>query len=225
MSITWARLLAVMALGLTGAAYGQSESEMVSPLEACSQSARLAHEVCRRENDPERRLTCVDKVSVAHLQCLERSLSENTSKTAPLGSSANAASSIPPLNGPQQGAARTELLEALPNGVATASDEPLPKSTEAKPVAAELSSIARAAGALATATEGQKPVDDQTPETLVQSDRQVAEPATTSSVPKRTKTSNRKDSSRCTQFRTYNAASGTYRAYDGSVRECRSQTN
>lgn len=229
MSITWARLSAVMTVALSGAVYAQSANEMVSLLEACSQSARLAHEACRRENDPERRLACVHKVSATHLQCLERSLpqgpspSEDISKTAPMESSASAASSVPASNGAQQGPARTELLEALPKGEAKAAGEkePLANSTEARSVAAELGSIARAAGALATATEGQKPVENQINQTLVQPDHQVAEPATTSSVTKRTKTSNRKGSSRCAQFRTYNAASGTYRTYDGNVRECR----
>jgi hypothetical protein len=234
MSITWARLSAVMALVLSGAVYAQSANEMVSPLQACSQSARLAHEACRREDDPERRLACVHNVSATQLECLERSLpqeplpSEDTSKAAPMESSASAASSVPRLNGDQQGPARTEQLVALPKGVATAEGEkePLAKSTEAGPVAAELSAIARAAGTLAAAIKGQKPGDDQINETLRQPDHQVAEPATTSSVLKRTKTSHRKGSPPCAQFRTYNAASGTYRAYDGKVRECpQSQAN
>jgi hypothetical protein len=229
MSINWARLSAVMALVLSGAVYAQSANEMVSPLQACSQSTRLAHEACRREADPERRLACVHNVSATQLECLERSLpqgpppSEDTSKAPPMASSASAASSVPRLNGEQRGPARTEQLMALPKGVATAAGEkePLAKSMEAGPVAAELSAIARAAGALATAKEGQKPGEDQTNETLGQPDHQVAEPAMTSSVLKRTKTSHRKGSPPCTQFRTYNAASGSYRAYDGKVRECR----
>ena len=139
MSNTQPRLLLVMALFLSRAVYAQSANEMVSPLEVCSQSARAAHEVCRGENDADRRLACVDKVSMTHLQCLERSLSDvasDSSKATPSEPTANAASSEPALKvAPPNASARTaagaRVKESLP---------PIPKAkpanADAKPAAA-----------------------------------------------------------------------------------------
>ena len=166
MSMTWARLVAVMPLILGGAVCAQSANERDTPLGSCFRSARIADEVCRRENDPKQRSDCFHKVSAAQLECLEHALTEgatasqDSSSTVPLGPPTNPGSNVP-----SNGASPDELSQRRPD------------AADAKPA--------------------------------------DGEPATTASLPKRTKTGN------CTHFRTYDATSGTYRAYDGRIRECR----
>lgn len=94
----------------------------------------------------------------------------------------------------------------------TAPDPGKPDEKEAKPVAAK-----------APADEEAKPVTKQAAVAPATADpvKSSAEPATTAAVSKRTRAQNRvAGSPGCTRFRTYDAASRTYRDYGGQRRSC-----
>ncbi len=91
----------------------------------------------------------------------------------------------------------------------TAADDDKADAKEAKPTAAQGST-----------NEEQKAVANQAPGGPSETSNSGAGPATTASVPKRAR--NRiVGPPGCTNFRTYDATSGTYRAYDGHRRSCR----
>ena len=93
-----------------------------------------------------------------------------------------------------------------------APDSGKPDEKDAKPAAAE-----------APPNEAARPVTKQAavaPATA-DTDKSSAEPATTAALSKRTRARNRvAGSPACTRFRTYDAASGTYRDYAGHRRSC-----
>jgi hypothetical protein len=91
-----------------------------------------------------------------------------------------------------------------------ADEDPKPDAKDARPAVAE-----------ETAIHERKPVANQTDEAIAKTSNRAAEPAATASLPKRTKAGKRTAGLLCTHFRTYDATSGTYRAYDGRVRQCR----
>ena len=101
MAMIWVRLIAVMLFISGGAVCAQSANEIVSPLESCLRSSRLADAICMKQNDPAQRLDCLHKTSAAQLECLEHALpkgataSEDSSGTV-LSAPANAASSEAP---------------------------------------------------------------------------------------------------------------------------------
>jgi len=125
----WARLVGVMLLILGGAVCAQSANEIVTPLESCFRSSRLADAICMRQNDPVQRLDCLRKTSAAQLECLEHLLpkgataSESSSKTVPAGPPANAASSetLSKDASPKE-PGRTEPPGVLPKGAAASED-------------------------------------------------------------------------------------------------------
>jgi BA14K-like protein len=257
-----ARLIAVMPLILGGAVCAQSANEIVTPLESCVRSSRLADAICMRQNDPAQRLDCLHKVSAAQLQCLEHTLpkgaaaSEDSSRTVPSEPPANAASSK---GASPKAPGRTEPPGVLPKGTtASGENEPPPggckpigvtasgeivfpmacrdfieqhKALDRKPGTAEAKPAdedpkpdakdAKPAVAQATAIRERKPVTNQTDEATAETGNRAAEPATTGSLPKRTKAGKRTADLLCAHFRTYDATSGTYRAYDGRLRQCR----
>jgi hypothetical protein len=93
----------------------------------------------------------------------------------------------------------------------TAADDDKADAKEAKPAATQ-----------ASTNEEPKPVGNQVPAGPAEISRSGPEPATTASVPKRSKARNRlAGPPGCTKFRTYDATSGTYRTYDGRRRLCR----
>jgi hypothetical protein len=117
-----------------------------------------------------------------------------------------------------------------PSAAVEASKEPA--ATDArKPPAAEPSQPAAAAGASAK-TEGKEPgapAAKAASETAAPATRQAAagsgnaaaEPATTSALPKRNRNQNRvAGPAGCTRFRSYDAASATYRDFNGQRRPC-----
>jgi hypothetical protein len=74
----------------------------------------------------------------------------------------------------------------------------------------------------ASTNEEQKPLANQVPAGSAETSKSGTEPATTSSVPKRAKVRNRMAGPPgCTKFRTYDASSESYRAYNGRRRPCR----
>jgi len=80
----------------------------------------------------------------------------------------------------------------------------------------------KSAGAIAPADEAQ-PATKQAAVAPASADtgKSEAEPATTAALEKRTRGRNRvAGAPNCTRFRTYNAASGTYRDFDGRRRPC-----
>lgn len=80
---------------------------------------------------------------------------------------------------------------------------------------------ADAAAAKAQADEATRPVTKQAAVAPANTVNSSAEPATTATVSKRTRARNRVAGSRgCTRFRTYDAASRTYRDYGGHRRSC-----
>ena len=93
-----------------------------------------------------------------------------------------------------------------------APDSGKPNEKDAKPAAAE-----------APANEAARPVTTQAAVAPATADtvKSSAEPATTAALSKRTHARNRvAGSPGCTRFRTYDAASGTYRDYGGHRRSC-----
>ena len=81
---------------------------------------------------------------------------------------------------------------------------------------------AKPAGAIAPADEAQ-PATKQVAVAPASADtgKSESEPATTAALEKRTRARNRvAGAPNCTRFRTYNAASGTYRDFDGRRRPC-----
>ena len=111
-----------------------------------------------------------------------------------------------------------EASKALTTGEAskapTAPESGKPDEKDAKPAAAK-----------APADEADPPVANKQAAIAPATDDSVkssAEPATTAALSKRTRGRNRvAGSPGCTRFRTYDAASGTYRDYGGHRRPCR----
>jgi hypothetical protein len=98
------------------------------------------------------------------------------------------------------------------NKAPTATDPGKPDDIDAKPAAAK-----------DPADEAARPVTKQAVVAPAPADtvNSAAEPATTAALPKRTRARNRvAGSPGCTRFRTYDAASGTYRDYGGQRRPC-----
>lgn len=102
-----------------------------------------------------------------------------------------------------------------------------PSAAEAKPTAAAADDKADAKDAKPTAAqdpanEEQMPVANRAAGGPAETSNSGAEPTTTATLPKRSKAPNRvAGPPSCTTFRTYDATSGTYRAYDGRRRPCR----
>ncbi|MCP4615624.1 MAG: hypothetical protein GY844_04210 [Bradyrhizobium sp.] len=218
MSLMWARLIVLVPLALGGVAFAQSAGELATPVESCSRSARLADAVCRNESDPKLRGDCFRDVSAAQLKCLETlpsggatasqdpatTVSSVPSTSAAPGISSNGASPEQP-DQKQSDQKQSDTVATKP-----ADNNPQQPAGAPEPAAAQ-----------ETATQQPKPVASQT-EAMPEPANRAADPAATASVPKRTRTAgNRSDGLLCMHFRTYDAASGTYRGYDGRVRECR----
>ena len=73
----------------------------------------------------------------------------------------------------------------------------------------------------ASTNEEQKPIANQVPAAPAATSKSGTDPATTSSVSKRNKARNgMAGPPGCTKFRTYDASSGSYRAYNGRRRLC-----
>jgi hypothetical protein len=95
-------------------------------------------------------------------------------------------------------------------------------ASEVKPTAADDAKETKPAARQASTNEEQTPVADRVPAGPAETSKSGAEPATTASVPKRTKARNgMAGPPGCTKFRTYDATSGTYRTYTGRRRLCR----
>jgi len=95
----WTRLASI-ALCLAGfAAHAQSANESAAGLESCFRAARLADATCfKLPNDPLLHVDCFTKARTAQLECLERVLSEATSRSAATGSSSETARPAPPVD-------------------------------------------------------------------------------------------------------------------------------
>jgi hypothetical protein len=110
----WVRLIAVMPLISGGAVCAQSANEIVSPLESCLRSSRIADAICMRQNDPAQRLDCLHKVSAAQLECLDHTLpkgataSEDSSGTVPSAPPNTASPEAPSKRAPPKEQGRTE---------------------------------------------------------------------------------------------------------------------
>lgn len=92
-------------------------------------------------------------------------------------------------------------------------------ASEAKPGAEE---VTPAAAQEKAANAGEKPVASQNDSVPPEANKASSEPAETGSLPKRAgRAPAALGPSGCTHFRTYDAASGTYRTFDGQRRPCR----
>jgi BA14K-like protein len=101
--------------------------------------------------------------------------------------------------------------EAKPALEAKPASDDKPAAEEATPAAAQ----EKAANA------AEKPVAGQNDGGLPEINKPSSEPAETGSLPKRARREPGVGPSGCTHFRTYNAASGTYKTFDGQQRPCR----
>lgn len=202
MSMVLARLITVIPLVLGGAVHAQSTGNLSPSLETCSESARREDLVCRGLNDPQQRLNCFNSVSAAQLACLDRT---QTEARAPSQEPSGTASPSPTSN-----AAPDVQSGSVSSGAVAKSN---PGAAAEKPLDEQAAKPARPAEAKENVIREQKSV-------AAQPDERPAEPASTASLPKPPKTANRKGALLCMTFRTYDATTGTYRAYDGRVREC-----
>jgi hypothetical protein len=95
---------------------------------------------------------------------------------------------------------------------------------DAKPVSDDKPAAEEAAPAAAqekAANAAEKPVARQSDNVPPATNAPPSEPAETGSLPKRAGRTSSVGPSGCTHFRTYHAASGTYKTFDGQVRPCR----
>jgi hypothetical protein len=98
-------------------------------------------------------------------------------------------------------------------------------ATEVKPTTSDDKANAKETKpntAQASTKEEQRSIANQAEGPRMEISKSVAEPATTASVQKRAKARNRTAGPPgCTKFQTYEASSGTYKAYNGRRRPCR----
>jgi hypothetical protein len=154
----WIRLASVALCLVGGAAHAQSASDSISGLESCIEAAHFANAICAKmPNDPTQRADCFAQARAAQLECLDRVLSQTSSRSAPPGSSETAQPSPPVDTAPPQasperptsnGTGRTSQPEvsvgSMPAGEAAkrsnASPEPVPASVPASAAEAPIQS-------------------------------------------------------------------------------------
>lgn len=99
----WIRLASVALCLVGGAAHAQSASDSISGLESCIEAAHFADAICAKmPNDPTQRADCFAQARAAQLECLDRVLSQTSSRSAPPGSSETAQPSPPVATAPPQ---------------------------------------------------------------------------------------------------------------------------
>ena len=149
----WIRLASVALCLVGGAAHAQSASDSISGLELCIEAAHFANAICAKmPNDPTQRADCFAQARAAQLECLDRVLSQTSSRSAPPGSSETAQPSPPVATAPPQasperpaskGTGRTSQPEvsvgSMPAGEAAKPSNASPKTAPASvaPSAAE----------------------------------------------------------------------------------------
>ena len=149
----WIRLASVALCLVGGAAHAQSASDSISGLESCIEAAHFADAICAKmPNNPTQRADCFAQTRAAQLECLDRVLSQTSSRSAPPSSSETAQPSPPvdtalPQASPERpaskGTGRTSQPEvsvgSMPVGEAAKPSNASPKTAPASvaPSAAE----------------------------------------------------------------------------------------